>query len=156
LFGVFNVVPLEINDVSTEFSAKSSSASDKREVTRYAVVVNFVCCAQYTGYKKHFSGEGADEPTVMERIKEKVAEAGNRMKGKKSSAVEDPHPELAYIPPQPEEEKPSFFSRVEHKFGGQDDAAGAPKGTGSSEVGTGYEEDSEETLNPTAVPKVTS
>ncbi|KAG0607864.1 hypothetical protein M758_8G061200 [Ceratodon purpureus] len=47
------------------------------------------------GYKKHFSGEGADEPTVMERIKEKVSEAGNYMKGKQSSAIEDPHPELS-------------------------------------------------------------
>lgn len=125
------------NDVPAEVTRDYMSVKDKKS----------------GGYKKHFSGEGADEPTVMERIKEKVAEAGNRMKGKKSSAVEDPHPELAYIPPQPEEEKPSFFSRVEHKFGGQDDAAAAPKGTGSSEVGTGYEEDSEETLNPTAVPK---
>lgn len=109
-----------------------------------------------TGFKKHFSGEGADEPTVMERIKEKVSGAGNHMKGKRSSAIEDPHPELAYIPPQPQEEKPGFLSKMEHKFGGQDNAAAVPKGTGSSEVGTGYEEDTEETLNPGAVPKVRS
>lgn len=91
----------------------------------------------------------------MERIREKVSEAGNHMKGKRSSAIEDPHPELSYIPPQSEEEKPGFFSRMQHKFGGQADAAPVLTGTGSSEVGTGYEEGSEETLNPAAVSKVT-
>lgn len=108
------------------------------------------------GLKKHFSGEGVNEPTVMERIKEKFSEAENHMKGKKSSAIEDPHPELAYITPA-QEEKPGFFSRMEHKFGGQEkergEAAAVPKGTGSSELGIGYEEDAEETLNPAAVPK---
>lgn len=105
------------------------------------------------GFKKHFSGEGANEPTVMERIKEKVSDAGNHMKGKGSSVTEDPHPELSYIPPQPQEDKLGFISRMQHKFGGQENAATVPKGTGSSEVGTGYEEDSEDTLNSAAVPK---
>lgn len=106
------------------------------------------------GLKKHFSGEGADEPTMMEKLKAKFTETENHMKGKESSAVEDPHPELAYITPMPqEEEKSGFFSKMEQKFGGQKKASAVPKGTGSSEVGTGYEEDSEETVNPDAVPK---
>jgi len=92
----------------------------------------------------------------MERIKAKFSEAENHMKGKESSAVEDPHPELAYITPMPQEEKPGFFSRMEQKFGGQEKAAAVPKGTGSSELGTGYEEDGEESVNPDAVPKVRS
>ena len=92
----------------------------------------------------------------MERVKGKLSDAGNYMKGKNSSEIEDPHPELAYITPQPQEEKPDLFSRMEHKFGGRETAAAVPKGTQSSEIGTGYEEDSEEALNPAAVPKVTS
>jgi hypothetical protein len=94
------------------------------------------------GYKKHFSGEGADEPTAMERIKEKITEAGNHLKGTSGA---DPHPELAYIPPQPQEHQPGFFSKKVHKF--------QPKATGSTEVGTGYEEDNEDALSPATVPK---
>jgi len=105
------------------------------------------------GLKKHFSGEGADEPTTMEKLKAKFTETENHLKGKESSAVEDPHPELAYITPMPQEEKSSFFSKMEQKFGGQKKASAVPKGTGNSELGTGYEEDSEETVNPDAVPK---
>lgn len=110
------------------------------------------CCAQHSGFRKHFSGEGADEPTTMERMKEKFWEAENHMKDKENSTVEDPHPELAYVTPKPQEEKPGFISKIEHKFGGHEKATAVPKVAGSSELVSGYGED--ETINPAAVPKV--
>lgn len=52
-------------------------------------------------------------------MKERFWQAENHMKGKEPSAVEDPHPELAYIAPMPQDEKSGFFSRMGHKHGGQ-------------------------------------
>lgn len=113
------------------------------------------------GAKTHPSGEVVDKPTAVEKIKEKFWETENHMKGKEPSAIEDPHPELAYITPMPQEQKPGFFSRIGQKFGGQEhekedttappkapEVQAANKGVGSNELGTGYEEDGEETINP--------
>jgi len=51
-----------------------------------------------------FVGHPADDetpsgPTMMQKLKERVSDYGNYLKGKESSVKEDPHPELAYIPP---------------------------------------------------------
>ncbi|XP_024358862.1 uncharacterized protein [Physcomitrium patens] len=98
------------------------------------------------GHKKQFSGEDADEPTMIGRIKGKFLEAESYLKGEEAQAKKDPHPELSYITPMPQE-KPGLFTRIEHKFGGQEKKGEAanpsayPKGVGSSELGTGYEED---------------
>lgn len=35
----------------------------------------------------------------MQKLKEKVSDYENHLKGKESSYKEDPHPELSYIPP---------------------------------------------------------
>lgn len=125
------------------------------------------------GARTHSLGEGADKPTTIEKMKEKFWQAENHMKGKEPSAVEDPHPELAYIAPMPQDEKSGYFSRMGHKHGGQHhetrnadvdmefsqgeqpapEVQAANKGVGSSELGTGYEEDVEETINPAIVPK---
>jgi hypothetical protein len=38
-------------------------------------------------------------PTMMQKVKVKVSDYENHLKGKESTDKEDPHPELAYIPP---------------------------------------------------------
>lgn len=35
----------------------------------------------------------------MQKLKERISDYENHLKGKESSEKEDPHPELAYIPP---------------------------------------------------------
>jgi len=124
-----------------------------------------------TGATTQFSGEGADEATAMEKIKGKVRGAGNYVKGKQASEIEDPHPELAYIPPAPQDTEPGLLSRIKGgvhgkgaKGGETVDSSAVPSeadkgvspevtnmheavnGVGSSEVGTGYEEDTEEPM----------
>jgi len=64
--------------------------------------------------------------TAMQRPTERVGDYENHMKGLESSAKENPHPELAYITPMPQEEKPGFFSRIGHKFGHKKEDATAP------------------------------
>jgi hypothetical protein len=39
-------------------------------------------------------------PTIMQKVKEKVSDYENHLKGKESTNKEDPHPKLAYIPPR--------------------------------------------------------
>jgi hypothetical protein len=102
-------------------------------------------------HEKEYTGEGADEPTTMEKMKKKFWDAENHLKGKESSAVEDPHPELSYITPMPEQKKEGLLSKIEQKFQGHGDDK-APKGTASNELGTGYEEDAEDKINPAVVP----
>lgn len=36
----------------------------------------------------------------MQRLKERISDYENHLKGKESSDKEDPHPELSYIPPE--------------------------------------------------------
>jgi hypothetical protein len=80
---------------------------------------------------------GIKGPSILQKITEKFSEFENQLKGKRPSELEDPHPELAYIPAAPQEAKPSYFSKAKDYFGHQ------------TESGQGQEE----TINPAAVPK---
>lgn len=118
-----------------------------------AIIDLFEVRIKFSVHEKEYTGDGADEPTTMEKMKKKFWDAENHLKGKESSAVEDPHPELSYITPMPEQKKESLLSKIEQKFQGHGDD-NAPKGTGSNELGTGYEEDAEDKINPAVVPNV--
>ncbi|KAG0601954.1 hypothetical protein M758_11G150500 [Ceratodon purpureus] len=160
-------------DTSTYSESEGYIADDETRPSTTAVDNH-----THGGFRTHSPGEGADKPTTIEKIKEKFWEVENHMKGKEPSAIEDPHPELAYITPMPQEKKPGFFSRKGHKSGGQHhekeearnaDAApylkfdqemqpapevqSANKGVGGSELGTGYEADGEGSMNPAVAPK---
>ena len=87
--------------------------------------------------------KAADEPvgnqglTILQKITGKFSEYENQLKGKRASELEDPHPELAYIPAAPQEAKSSHFFKAKDYFGHQ---TGSGQGEG-------------ETINPAAVPK---
>jgi len=122
-------------------------------------------CSESEGYIA--DDETRPGSTAMQRLKERVGDYENHMKGMESSDKENSHPEPAYSTPIPHEEKPGFFSRMGHKFGYEKEdttaltkgvelapeVQAADKGVGSSELGTGYEADGEETVNPAIVPK---
>lgn len=80
---------------------------------------------------------GIRGPSILQKITEKFSEFENQLKGKRASELEDPHPELAYIPAAPQEAKPSLFFKAKDYFGYQ----------------TGSGQGEEETINPEAVPK---
>lgn len=82
---------------------------------------------------------GIQGPRILQKITQKFSEYENQLKGKRPSELEDPHPELAYIPAAPQEAKPSHFFKVKDYFGHQ----------------TGSGQGEEETINPAAVPKQT-
>lgn len=109
--------------------------------------------------------ENESAPSMVQKLRKKISEAENHLKGKGTSEEEDPHPELAYTRPTPQETTPGFFSKLKSSFGGnkKDSAKGkdgsdvpsevdggthpaaqeAQKGVDSNELGTGYEEGSD-------------
>lgn len=77
-----------------------------------------------------YSVEGDKGPTMMQKVQAKIYEVENYMRGK--SEDNDPHPELAYITPTPQEPRPGFFAKMRNRH-------------------TGHIEE-KETINPAAVP----
>lgn len=109
--------------------------------------------------------ENEPAPSMVQKLRKKFSEAENHLKGKGTSEEEDPHPELAYTRPTPQEITSGFFSKLKSSFGGnkKDSAKGkdgsdvpsevdggthpavqeGEKGVDSNELGTGYEEGSD-------------
>jgi hypothetical protein len=62
--------------------------------------------------------ENEPAPSMVQKLRKRFSEAENHLKGKGTSEEEDPHPELAYTRPTPQETTPGFFSKLKSSFGG--------------------------------------
>lgn len=80
--------------------------------------------------------ENEPAPSMVQKLRKKFSEAENHLKGKGTSEEEDPHPELAYTRPTPQETTPGFFSKLKSSFGGnkKDSAKGKDGSDVPSEV----------------------
>jgi len=76
--------------------------------------------------------ENEPAPSMVQKLRKKISEAENHLKGKGTSEEEDPHPELAYTRPTPQETTPGFFSKLKSSFGGNKKDSG--KGKDGSDV----------------------
>lgn len=147
--------------VPTSVIANDSSSQGKPAETKTSKSV----IHEHPSLTTEVTIENEPAPSMVQKLRKKISEAENHLKGKGTSEEEDPHPELAYTRPTPQETTPGFFSKLKSSFGGNKKDSGkgkdgsdvpsevdggthpaaqeAQKGVDSNELGTGYEEGSD-------------